>query len=356
MKKIISLILAALLFCSALTFVSAAEQIEVFVTISTDSLQLAAEKIAVSDADSDGKLTINDALIAAHTAKHPDGAAAYGAADGGYGLAITKLWGIENGGSYGYYVNNISAMSLEDEIKDGDYINAYTYNDLDSYSDMFTYFTEREIKAKTGVAFSLTLKGASFDADWNPVEVAVKNAIITVDGAESDFVTDENGNVEVTLNKPGSFVISATSDSQILVPPVCIVTVEGEENTTQAPVTEQPATEQPTQTPTTVAPVTQAPTTVKKATVKKPYKVRGVKVKAGKRKVTVTFKKAKNAKKYIVKYSTRKNMKKAKTVTTKKLKVTIKKLQSKKRIYVQVQGISGKLKGKLSSRVSAKVK
>jgi hypothetical protein len=129
------------------------------------------------------------------------------------------------------------------------------------------------------------------------------------------------------------------------------------EQPTQAPVTQAPTTVAPvTQAPTTVAPVTQAPTTVKKATVKKPYKVRGVKLKAGKKRVTVTFKKAKNAKKYIVKYSTKKNMKKAKTVTTKKLKVTIKKLQSKKRIYVQVQAVNGSVKGKISSRVSVKVK
>jgi hypothetical protein len=128
--------------------------------------------------------------------------------------------------------------------------------------------------------------------------------------------------------------------------------LQDQQNTTQAPVTQAPVT----QAPATVAPVTQAPTTVKKATVKKPYKVKGVKLKAGKKRVTVTFKKAKNAKKYIVKYSTKKNMKKAKTVTTKKLKVTIKKLQSKKRIYVQVQAVNGSVKGKISSRVSVKVK
>ena len=139
--------------------------------------------------------------------------------------------------------------------------------------------------------------------------------------------------------------------------PFSTSTVQDEEQPTQAPVTQAPTTVAPvTQAPTTVAPVTQAPTTVKKATVKKPYKVKGVKLKAGKKRVTVTFKKAKNAKKYIVKYSTKKNMKKAKTVTTKKLKVTIKKLQSKKRIYVQVQAVNGSVKGKISSRVSVKVK
>jgi hypothetical protein len=147
-------------------------------------------------------------------------------------------------------------------------------------------------------------------------------------------------------------------------------------STTEAPITEQPTqdptqattqapvTQAPTQAPATLPPVTlpaqvattKAPTTTKKATVKKPYKVRGLKLKAGKRKVTVTFKKAKNAKKYIVKYSTRKNMKKAKTVTTKKLKVIIKKLQSKKRIYVQVQGVNGKVKGKISVKRSVRVK
>ncbi len=86
-------------------------------------------------------------------------------------------------------------------------------------------------------------------------------------------------------------------------------------------------------------------------------KVKNVKIKVGKKKATISWKKAKNAKKYVVKYSYKKNMKGAKTKTTKKLKLTIKKLKSGKKVYVQVQGINGKTKGKWSAKkVSKKIR
>ena len=53
------------------------------------------------------------------------------------------------------------------------------------------------------------------------------------------------------------------------------------------------------------------------APVKKPGQVKGLKLKAGKKKVTVTYKKVSGATSYKVTYSTSKKFKKAKTVTVK---------------------------------------
>ena len=90
--------------CGITAFAAETPQAEVYVTIADGSgqLVLAQEAISVTDTDNDGVLTINDALYAAHEAKYDGGAAAgYASSVGQYGLAMDKLWGTENGGSYG---------------------------------------------------------------------------------------------------------------------------------------------------------------------------------------------------------------------------------------------------------------
>ena len=133
MKKLIAAVSAiALTFSTAFT-AFAAETADVDVTISdgTGTLPLAQEKITVTDIDADGALTINDALYIAHEEYYNGGAeAGFASAETEYGLSLNKLWGVENGGSYGYYKNNVSAMSLSDTIADGDYITAYAFSDL----------------------------------------------------------------------------------------------------------------------------------------------------------------------------------------------------------------------------------
>lgn len=82
--------------------------------------------------------------------------------------------------------------------------------------------------------------------------------------------------------------------------------------------------------------------------VKKPGQVKGLKLKAGKKKVSVTYKKVSGATSYRVTYSTSKKFKKAKTVTVKSgktVKKTISKLKSKKTYYVKVCAVK-KVKGK----------
>ncbi len=97
--------------------------------------------------------------------------------------------------------------------------------------------------------------------------------------------------------------------------------------------------------------------------VKKPGQVKGLKLKAGKKKVTVNYKKVSGATSYKVTYSTGKKFKKAKTVTVKSgktVKKTISKLKSKKTYYVKVcavKRVSGKnYTGKWSAVKKVKAK
>ena len=180
----------------------------------------------MTDIDGDGALTINDALYAAHTTYYDGGAAGYGSAQSDWGLSMTKLWGIENGGSYGYYVDNASAMSLADPVSAGSYVAAFVYTDTAAFSDTYCYFDAQQItNGVVGGSVTLTLSAAGFDENFAPISYPVAGAEITIDGNGTGVYTDDNGVAVVPFSAAGVYTISAHSDSQTLVPPVCLVSV-----------------------------------------------------------------------------------------------------------------------------------
>lgn len=88
----------------------------------------------------------------------------------------------------------------------------------------------------------------------------------------------------------------------------------------------------------------------------KPKKVSGVKAKAAKKKVTVSWKKAAKAAGYQIQYSTSKNFKGAKTVTASGTSKVIKGLKSKKTYYFRVCAYAKNGKKKVTGAYSSKVK
>lgn len=230
MKKTLAIILAFVMIAGCMPcFAFAAEAPTVFVTIANKgSLATAQIEVAVTDIDDDGKLTVNDALYAAHNESYSGGASAgysyYVHKD--YGLSLGKLWG-DSSGNFGYYINNKSCWGLADEIKDGDYINAFVYSDGKHYSDKYSFFTVNTVSAKTNSEIELTLCSAGYDANWNPVTLPVANAEITVDGAATGVKTDSQGKATIQISSSGEHLISAVSSSETLVPPVCTAKVSG---------------------------------------------------------------------------------------------------------------------------------
>ena len=242
MKRFTAIILALLLVVSSAAVSASADTTEkVFVSIADEngSLVLARKEVTASDIDADGAITINDVLYAAHETFFEGGAeAGYASYTGDYGLSLSKLWGVENGGSYGYYVNNASAWSLADPVAEGAHVYAFIYTDTTAWSDTYSWFEKDTVDAKAGESITLTLKSLGYDADWNPVAAAEAGAVIYVNGTATDAVTDENGQATITLSDEGSMLISAKSDSKTLVPPVCIANVKAAaaaEDTTEAP-------------------------------------------------------------------------------------------------------------------------
>ena len=97
---------------------------------------------------------------------------------------------------------------------------------------MYTYFDITETTVSENEEITLTLSGASYDDNWNPVTIAVENATITANGVDTEYKTDKDGKVTFKLEKAGTVIISAKSDTAVLVPPVCVVQGNATQTTT----------------------------------------------------------------------------------------------------------------------------
>ena len=181
-----------------------------------ENVVLALYGVPESDEDGDGKWTINDVLISLHNEKCENG---FATVDSATGLFITKLWGIENGGAYGYYKNDVSCWSLMDEVENGDVIYAFVYSDTAAYSDAYSFF---DTCWAEGGSVTLTLNYVSgYDPEtYAPIISPLEGAVITVDGEKTDIVTDADGKALVAMTK--SAVISAEKEGLVLIPPVCL--------------------------------------------------------------------------------------------------------------------------------------
>lgn len=231
MKRIFALLsVITMLFC-LFTICPSAETAKAYVTIADQNgkLVLAYEEITLSDTDNDGSLTVNDALYIAHQEHYKGGAEnGYASAETDFGLSLTKLWGVSDI-SFGYYHNNASCMSLKDPVEDGSHITAFAYTDTETFSDTYTFFDIYTISAKVNEEIDLTLLGVGFNEKFETVISPIENAVITVNGESTEYKTNSDGKVTVKVDKGGEHIISAKSESQTIVAPVCKASITGEE-------------------------------------------------------------------------------------------------------------------------------
>ena len=184
-----------------------------------------------------GSAIIDDFLREAHANYYTGDTDGYASAEGDYGLSITELWG-DTSGAYGYYVNDASAWSLADPVNDGDHVVAFIYSDQIYWGDQYSFFDTHKVVTENGLELILEVSVSGYDAEWNPVQVPMVDAVITIDGAETDFRTDENGRAIISLPelteydenwnlKSESHIVSATApEGYVIVPPVCEVLVK----------------------------------------------------------------------------------------------------------------------------------
>ena len=236
LSKFLSMILIAAMIVTGFTGLSgnvkasaAEDSIKVYVTIADDiGVQVVKQKtVEVTDVDEDGALTIYDALYCAHE-KYYDGGAEAGFAiiDSEYGPALSKLWGVENGGSFGYLVNDAFSWNLADPVNENDYVNAYCYVDLETWSDAYTFFNTRVKSVKVGQVAKLKLSYYSWDMNGAPVAAPLEGANILVNEIDSGLVTSKKGYAKIVAAKSGSYYVSATDSYKTIVRPGCIVFVQ----------------------------------------------------------------------------------------------------------------------------------
>lgn len=235
----VAVILMALMMAVAFMPVSAfaakaAKDVTVMLTVS-DRGEIAAAKngdsmamkrVVVKDADKNGKITYNEALIAAHDMWFEGGAAAgYATGDPyGYGEMVTKLWGHETTNTL-FFTNGegLETGVMADTVKDGDLLLASINKDQINYADWYTEFDTNMIETDTDTDITLTLKG-HLGMAYTPEEkenVVLKNITVgawidkdepfkpIIDEEGQELKTDEDGQVVLNFTEPGFYIITA---------------------------------------------------------------------------------------------------------------------------------------------------
>ena len=172
----------------------------------TDGSVMAQKEVTVTDLDSDGTFTFDEAMIAAHKAYNTED----GYETNSYGY-VKKLWGTETTNNL-FFVNDegLLVAVTGQPVKDGDRLYASLNADDVNYADWYTVLDPSSVKATEGDEVTLTLTGyqgmtAYLDMTLKPVAGAtVKTADGTVLGT-----TDENGKVSFQAPATGEYIVTA---------------------------------------------------------------------------------------------------------------------------------------------------
>lgn len=204
--------------------------------------------VTVKDVNSDGILTYDEALVALHE-KY---------CEGGYEISggfVQKFWNVTTNpkGSY-YFLKNNEALSMgvndkSSTVAQDDQLYACVLKDEANWSDVICYFDSRALTAEAYKDITLNLQGSSSMAVGGYKAGSVAGAQVGTwkDGtftAIKDAVTDSKGNVKVSFEEPGTYIVSASGsiETQIanwgggngdeiitveapLTAPYCVVTV-----------------------------------------------------------------------------------------------------------------------------------
>lgn len=198
--------------------------------LAKDGSAMLERSVTVTDINNDGKLTYDEALIAAHNEYYEGGSSAgYLSEEGDYGLALKKLWG-DSSGAFGYWDNDNSCWSLSDEVADGDELTAFVYKDQKNWTDAYTRFENGIYMISTDIAWTPALERAIYNNETNgyTFESFTGATLVAYDSDRKLLSTDlytVDGD-SVTFTKIGTYYLVAQgTDSMTLVPSVTKVIV-----------------------------------------------------------------------------------------------------------------------------------
>lgn len=229
-KRLLSLLLALTMALSLVTTGAwAADSIQVTVTIANqgaiavgkDNTLMAQVPVTVTDRNQDGKFTYDEAMVAAHKDYCEQGEAGF-VINGSW---VTTLWGGTEGVG-GFYRNNTMTATVDKEtIQNGDALTAFSYADTTNWSDKYSFFDQDTVSVKTGETLTLNLKKQGYNEAATPANAALCTIDKTGAFQEMNVTTDDKGNATFSFDQAGTYVVSAYGNEDVLVPPVCIVTV-----------------------------------------------------------------------------------------------------------------------------------
>ena len=260
-----------------------------------------------------------DAMVAAHIKKYGEAKVTDYMGFSGW---MSKQFGHD---LVGFYTDNnelCSVVANQYAIKNGAKLFAGAYTD-NTWADLYSYFNKNAVNTTTGKNVTLTLKCNNWGTAVNPATAAA----VTVNNKTGKLTAISgskyaNGKLTFKFSKKGTYYVSATG------------TVKSGETTGKFAGA-------------------YAKVVVKDAVPAKPV-IKSAK-RTTKKKATVVWKKAKNAKKYKVAYK-KAGAKKWTYKTTSKTKIVLKKLNAKKKYKVKVMAINGSAKSKYSKVKTIKIK
>ena len=158
--------------------------------------------------------TVGEVIKAVHANWFADGEAGFATAKTEWGDSITKLWGIENGGSYGYYVNSAMSMGLTDPVKPGDRVDIMVYKDAKNFSDVYITLDAQA----AGDKVTVTVQYMGFDANWNAKLQPLKGCKICYIGSKGNIVdtgtvTGDDGTATITLKNGIYRIVGIDTDA-----------------------------------------------------------------------------------------------------------------------------------------------
>ena len=189
----------------------------------------AALPVVAKDTNVDGKITYDEAVLAAHKAYAPNGESDFTISSSGW---VSKLWGVSTT-SLGFLQNGTATPDVISRISvaEGDNLYMYSYIDTSNFTDVVAAFDKTSLNVRMNEPASVTLTYSGYDSNGNAASGAVVNAQLgyaTANGfvALENSSTNKNGEATVTFDKPGTYVLTAQSDKRVITAPYCIVNVE----------------------------------------------------------------------------------------------------------------------------------
>ena len=171
--------------------------------------------------------TINDIMTELHAHAYGRGSAWYSYDSGGF-CFLAGVWGLYNENNCGnIYLNNSDApVSATTVLKNGDVL------DINGYSDFATFayyrasmFDKKYVEAAVGEKITLTAWRAGLNLETFEYDKKPNAAIpIYIDFKETEYVTDDNGQVVISFDKDGTYIVTGgTTPSSTC--PICVVKV-----------------------------------------------------------------------------------------------------------------------------------